>query len=1084
MINSHNLHISNNMTCQDLEICVKHALLLGFHSTSSSFPISTFCDTQNFEDNFNSYWNSLKLDSQKPDDYTSALDHALPLPAFDKRSIKGLESVFEIGDFLLDKNLDLLADETNFKIVVNSDFDKYTARAVCDLAFRFGMETTKLTDSLISFEPVVGNQIQFTSSSICKMTFEHTETGNLIRIFGQGENLSTFVSFICENFPLQQNRMTWSQLLNEFIESLSLRNLDGQLSYAHMLSKQGNNTIAYIEPSFRNLPYEEMNFASFKSYKDLKPAYERTYDIPWEVDVFMDLMKSEIYPRIHTGDCVRIQAALSEEFDVRETLMQTIEKDLKHLGCTTVQQEIICAFKQGFSWIDDYVITDLQNTNTEKIEIEFKAFLKNPDDTWLDEDGAMPSYNSSAGKNEDTWFDIPIRFLQELYPIEDVLIDRLNLTSDNVVFKEYKGSENITYRVVAYDKEGDSIYENKYKTHVSERSYMNEYPTLGKVHPCTGYAKVYINDDLILDQRIQTDLELIWDIYQSEVLPDCRDYFTKRLGRIPTAADQPFFAKLDLQVEVSEPDYPLKSRQDMISSLDALHEDMYFVGSDYFKFLGEQTGENFNAPGLIYPRIKKSEGKPKFKVTLSDNLFSEMTVDVDGTLHQKTCAKEDVSAYISELTLEDNKLNLDVIVECPDPNIVESFAQLLESGHLSINTTFDKIGTICFRTSNGDYRSNVKLIPKPTKDLDINTLEFTQQDVIGYDQYICYIEQLKRVNGLEVYPIATSYLGRIVYAVEFAPEYEGYLSRTKRITHAPSEIINCRHHANEVSATNASFQIIKTLLTDEKYKGIGNRMNLTIIPVENTDGTAMHEELMQDNPNWIFHVARFNALGNEFFREHFNEDSIHTESRGLIGLWRRFLPDVIVDNHGVPSHEWDQQFSGYTSPSFKGFWLPRSILYGIYWQIDDERWTCNLPLNKAIEEVVADAILGDTTMECYNTEMTRLFEKYASDWMPKLFPASYFRTMINYWVPRKLDLENSTYFSYKFPWITTSCYTSEVADETAQGQYLEDCSKAHYLHNMATIDLLLKSQCVYNSSLVVDNNTFLVEHTRQRPLLV
>ena len=46
---------------------------------------------------------------------------------------------------------------------------------------------------------------------------------------------------------------------------------------------------------------------------------------------------------------------------------------------------------------------------------------------------------------------------------------------------------------------------------------------------------------------------------------------------------QPFFHELRMDITVSEPDEPTGSREDLISSLDALHEDMYFVGGDYFK---------------------------------------------------------------------------------------------------------------------------------------------------------------------------------------------------------------------------------------------------------------------------------------------------------------------------------------------------------------------------------------------------------------------------------------------------------------------------------------------------------------------
>lgn len=59
---------------------------------------------------------------------------------------------------------------------------------------------------------------------------------------------------------------------------------------------------------------------------------------------------------------------------------------------------------------------------------------------------------------------------------------------------------------------------------------MNEYPQMGKVHPSTGYIKAEVNGKTILDKKVRTDLEEIWDVYQSEVLPDCRGYIEEKTG--------------------------------------------------------------------------------------------------------------------------------------------------------------------------------------------------------------------------------------------------------------------------------------------------------------------------------------------------------------------------------------------------------------------------------------------------------------------------------------------------------------------------------------------------------------------------
>lgn len=151
--------------------------------------------------------------------------------------------------------------------------------------------------------------------------------------------------------------------------------------------------------------------------------------------------------------------------------------------------------------------------------------------------------------------------------------------------------------------------------------------------------------------------------------------------------------------------------------------------------------------------------------------------------------------------------------------------------------------------------------------------------------------------------------------------------------------------------------------------------------------------------------------------------NIHTEALGHGRLFRKFLPDMIVDNHGEPSHEWEQQFSGYTSPSYKGFWLP------------------------------------------------------------KMFPADYYKNMINYWIAYKTGPANR-YPAARFPWITSVSYTSEVADETAQDEYLNLCARAHVAHDEATIEMLMQAEKSYDEKLECQNDKIFVRHFRNRPMII
>ena len=91
--------------------------------------------------------------------------------------------------------------------------------------------------------------------------------------------------------------------------------------------------------------------------------------------------------------------------------------------------------------------------------------------------------------------------------------------------------------------------------------------------------------------------------------------------------------------------------------------------------------------------------------------------------------------------------------------------------------------------------------------------------------------------------------------------------------------------------------------------------------------------------------------------------------------------------------------------------------------------------------------------------------------------------MINYWIPFAAD-PTHRYPSIRFPWITTVAYTSEVADETAQGEYLNLCARAHVAHDEATIQMLMQAKHQYDCRYECRDNTIFARYERQRPMLV
>ena len=89
-----------------------------------------------------------------------------------------------------------------------------------------------------------------------------------------------------------------------------------------------------------------------------------------------------------------------------------------------------------------------------------------------------------------------------------------------------------------------------------------------------------------IDARIQTDPERFWDHYQAKILPRIYDHVMKVTDNRPMPDKQPFHRDLDVEVWMSEPDFRIGVDEELVSSLESLHEDLYFVTLDFFDALG------------------------------------------------------------------------------------------------------------------------------------------------------------------------------------------------------------------------------------------------------------------------------------------------------------------------------------------------------------------------------------------------------------------------------------------------------------------------------------------------------------------
>ena len=88
----------------------------------------------------------------------------------------------------------------------------------------------------------------------------------------------------------------------------------------------------------------------------------------------------------------------------------------------------------------------------------------------------------------------------------------------------------------------------------------------------------------------------------------------------PRAEDAPFFGELTVDLTLSEPEYRLPVDQEQISSMEALHEEIYFNTIHFFDVMGRFTrGAGLTYPGRIIPVMHpKADGKPgRAKITVT-----------------------------------------------------------------------------------------------------------------------------------------------------------------------------------------------------------------------------------------------------------------------------------------------------------------------------------------------------------------------------------------------------------------------------------------------------------------------------------
>ncbi len=684
--------------------------------------------------------------------------------------------------------------------------------------------------------------------------------------------------------------------------------------------------------------------------------FDESFPVPWEVDRFWSVFQERVVNRIELGAPVHLEARLSEPPEVREAVAEEARRRLVGAGAdpegTVVL--VLSAFKQGFSWIRESVAPRLEGEALEEIVIEF---LRNePPAEWPQQ--AMHT---------------PLRWLHEIFPVDEVLAADLGLALDRIRFE--MATDGPVYRIRALGPGARTLLDESFEPAWVLRPYFDRFRDYEQVRVTTGWIRAISGADTLADERIVTDPEWFWDRFQARTLPAVYDYVMDRHAGNPRGegTDAPYFGTFTVELELSEPDYRLGVDNEIISPMDALHEEVYFGTIEFFHLIGRNArGQELTYPGRVIPvmRPKADGGAGNGRIRFTGFATSRPAVVVryerrDGSRGERRLDIPKITmerpslrrAVVTPGTPALRRLDLRVRVDSEadqreallglargeqvDARMISAeqvaatlanLAALRGAGLHPDALTYEEVGEIgvwAEWTHEQDPGSRVTAV-LPANGIPAARSRWSDLVPEGWtpdgtrivqwetpipppegDTMLAKLRQA--FEHASMYPVGKSYLGRTIWAMDLmSPIVATHWARAKATTFKPTVIYSARQHANEVSSTSHVLRHAELLLTDPAQRAKLDKVNVVIHPFTNPDGAQLAYDLYGMTPDYILHAGYLGSLGMDVTSGVGQDFPLYPEANVRNRLWAGWLPDIFLNPHGYPSHQVVQLFSEYT----------------------------------------------------------------------------------------------------------------------------------------------------------------------------
>jgi len=211
----------------------------------------------------------------------------------------------------------------------------------------------------------------------------------------------------------------------------------------------------------------------------------------------------------------------------------------------------------------------------------------------------------------------------------------------------------------------------------------------------------------------------------------------------------------------------------------------------------------------------------------------------------------------------------------------------------------------------------------------------------------------------------------------------------------------------------------------------------------------------------MLHAGYLGTLGVDVTAAQWETDAVYPESGVRPKIWRSWLPDIFLNPHGYPTHEWVQLFSEYAAWvrtravetrdywTMRGWWMP-----GFTW-LDDPRYPRHKDAQMKLLDKITEYARAESGTVALNERAYDRYKRYSFDFDQKNFKLDFTNGVLVYKAIKGARANpQSTDFMTRNPNVTIWEGSTEAPDETARGDWLKLVSTAGLQWDKAILDYL------------------------------